>query len=224
MIRFSMLAGCALAVVLFATSSASAQFGRNFRIPPVVSDIMSMRAEKVQKELALSEEQTTAIVEIAAEMQSDAMEIISGLQDLTPDEREEELPNVMEMISERAAGLQKRLDKILDEKQMARIGELSLQRRGSEALDDEKVAKALKITADQKKQLAAIQDAAATEQEAMMKEFFGGDRDELRGKIRALNKEMADKALAVLTTEQTEQLDKMKGAKFEFPRRRGFGF
>jgi len=157
-------------------------------------------------------------------MQSDAMEIISGLQDLTPEERVEELPNVMEMINERAEGLQTRLTNILDATQLARVGELSLQRRGVEALDDEKVAKALKLTADQTKQLAAIQDDAAGKREEIMKEIFGGDRDELRRKMQALRKELGDKASAVLTTEQREQFDQMKGAKFEFPRRRGFGF
>jgi hypothetical protein len=35
---------------------------------------------------------------------------------------------------------------------------------------------------------------------------------------------MGDKALAVLTDAQREQLEKMKGAKFDFPRQRGFGF
>ncbi len=224
MFRFSILAGCGLALVLLITSSASAQFGRNFRIPPIVADIMSMRAEKVQQELKLNEEQTEQVVGIATEMQAEAMEIISGLQDLTPQEREEELPNVMEMINERATELQKQVEGILDEKQMARVEELSLQRRGVEALDDKKVAEKLKLTDDQKKELVQIQDDAAGKQEEIMKAFFGGDRDELRGKIQALRKEMGDKALAVLTTEQREQFEKMKGAKFEFPRSRGFGF
>ena len=33
-----------------------------------------------------------------------------------------------------------------------------------------------------------------------------------------LRKELSDKALAVLTPEQREQFDKMKGEKFDFPR------
>ena len=35
---------------------------------------------------------------------------------------------------------------------------------------------------------------------------------------------MGEKVLAVLTTEQREQFEKMKGEKFTFPQQRGFGF
>jgi hypothetical protein len=223
MSRFTVLSAAALAVVLLFTSEAHAQFGRGFRIPPVVQDLMLMSVEPVQKELGLSPDQAKAINTIATQMRSEAMEIISGLQDLTPQEREEELPAVMEMVTEKAVDLQKQVDEILDDKQLARMGELSLQRRGVEALGDPKVIETLKLTDDQKKQLASIQDEAGAKQEEIIKEGLGGDRNALREKIQALQKETGDKALAVLTTEQSEAFDKMKGAKFDFPRQRGFG-
>ncbi len=224
MIRFTILATSALALILLIATPASAQFGRGFRIPPVVSDLMMMSSQPVQKELKLSEEQTAKINAIATQMRGDAMEIISGLQDLTPEEREEELPNVMEMVTESAKELQTQVDEILDDEQTARMNELSLQRRGVDALDDEKVIEALKVTDDQKKQLAAIRDEAGAEQEEIIKNGLGGDRNELRQKIQALQKETGDKALAVLTTEQRDAFKKLKGAKFDFPRQRGFGF
>ncbi len=224
MIRFTLLAGSALALVLLVASGASAQFGRGFRIPPVVSDLMMMSSQPVQQELKLSDEQAKKINAIATQMRQDAMEIISGLQDLTPEEREEELPNVMEMVSDSAKELQTQVDEILDEQQTARMNELSLQRRGIDALDDERVIEALKVTDDQKKQLADIRDAAGAKQEDIIKEGLGGDRDEMREKIQALQKETGDKALAVLTTEQRDAFEKLKGAKFDFPRQRGFGF
>ncbi|MEX2112207.1 MAG: hypothetical protein WD845_03430 [Pirellulales bacterium] len=224
MTRFTLLASSALALVLLSATEASAQFGRGFRIPPVVQDLMMMSSESVQKELGLSTEQSTEINAIALQMRSDAMEIMSGLQDLTPEERQEELPNVMEMVTEKATELQTKVDGILDDKQTARMGELSLQRRGVDALDDEKVIGALELTDDQKKQLVAVQDEAGAKQEALVKELLGGDRNVLREKIQALQKETGDKALAVLTTEQLAAFDKMKGAKFDFPRQRGFGF
>ena len=45
--------------------------------------------------------------------------------------------------------------------------------------------------------------------------------EKMRQKIMAMRKELGDKALAVLTPEQREQFDKMKGAKFDFPPQRG---
>ncbi len=222
--RFTLLAGAALALVMLLAPEAQAQFGRGFRIPPVVQDLMMMSSEPVQQELGLTEEQSTSINAIAVQMRSDAMEIMSGLQDLTPEERQEELPNVMEMVTEKATELQTKVDGILDAKQTARMGELSLQRRGVEALDDEKVVAALKLTDDQKKQLAAVQDEAGVKQEEIIRDGLGGDRNELREKIQALQKETGDKALAVLTTDQRDAFEQMKGAKFDFPRSRGFGF
>lgn len=223
MTRFRLLACAALALVLFFTSEAQAQFGRGFRIPPVVQDLMLMSSEPVQKELGLSEDQAKAINTIATQMRTDAMEIMSGLQDLTPEEREQELPNVMEMVTEKAVDLQKKVDEILDDKQTTRMGELSLQRRGVDALSDAKVVDALKLTDDQKKELATIQDEAGAKQEEIIKEGLGGDRNALREKIQALQKETGDKALTVLTDAQRDGFEKMKGAKFDFPRQRGFG-
>jgi len=52
----------------------------------------------------------------------------------------------------------------------------------------------------------------------------GGDAGEARRKLGAMRKELTDKALAVLTPEQAKQLEKLKGAKFDFPPQRGFGF
>jgi hypothetical protein len=223
MTRIRLLACAALALVLFGSSEARAQFGRGFRIPPVVQDLMLMSSEPVQKELGLSADQAKAINTIATQMRTDAMEIMSGLQDLTPEEREQELPNVMKMVTEKAVDLQKKVDEILDDKQATRMGELSLQRRGVEALGDTKVVDALKLTDDQKKQLVTIQDEAGAKQEEIIKEGLGGDRNALREKIQTLQKETGDKALAVLTDAQRDSFEKMKGAKFEFPRQRGFG-
>ncbi|MGD9720769.1 MAG: hypothetical protein AB7O59_13850 [Pirellulales bacterium] len=224
MLRHIVLAGSALALVLSMTASASAQFGRGFSIPPIVQDIMMMNTAEVQKELTLSPDQTKSITDIAKQMQAEAMEIMSGLQDLTPEERQEELPKVMEMIVDKAKDLQTKVDGILDDKQTGRVKELSLQRRGVEALSDDEVIAALKLTDEQKKNLSDLRDEAGAKQQELFQSFSGANRDEIREKMMALRKEMGDKALAVLTTEQRDAFDKMKGAKFEFPRQRGFGF
>ena len=82
MVRATFWAGVMLAIVI--VSSAQAQ-RRGFNLPPVVQNLFLMRAEPVQKELGLSEEQAKSIAELASQMQSEAMEIMSGLQDLTPE-------------------------------------------------------------------------------------------------------------------------------------------
>ncbi len=202
-------------------------------MPPTVINVFLLRTDAVQKELNLDKDQITTITALANQMQSDALEIVSGLQDLTEQEREEEMPNVMKMVSEKAKDIKAKVDKTLKPEQQARLKQLSIQQRNFAALQDDEVIAELKLTDDQKKQLAGIQDDSEKEQEELRKEFFaggggdggGGDRSKLREKAEALQKKIGEKTLAVLTPEQREAFDKMKGEKFDFPRRgRGFGF
>ena len=221
MVRATFWAGVMLAMVM--ASSAQAQRRGGLNLPPVVQNLMLMRVEAVQKELALNEEQSKTIVELAAQMQSEAMEIMSGLQDLTPEERQKELPGLMKMVAEKGKELQTKVDKVLDAKQTARMRELSLQRRGVDALQDDEVTDALKLNDKQKQDLDAVRKEVDDKQQAIFKELAGGGGDQgaMREKMMALRKEAGERALAILTDAQREQFEKMKGAKFEFPPQRG---
>ena len=46
----------------------------------------------------------------------------------------------------------------------------------------------------------------------------GGDAGEIRQKLMAMRKELGDKAIEVLSPEQREQFEKMKGRNSRFPR------
>jgi hypothetical protein len=228
MVRLSMLAAAAIVLTGLLAPGASAQFGRGFQMPPAVQTIILLRTEAVQKEIKLESKQTDAVGDLAAQMQSEAMEIMSGLQDLTEEERKEEMPNLMKMMAEKGKELQAKVDKLLNPAQAKRMKELSLQRRGMQALQDDEVIAALKLSDEQKKQLGEIRDSAAKAQEEVMKAVIsgggGGDRSAIQGKMEAMRKELGDKALAVLSAEQRDQFEKMKGAKFDFPQTRGIGF
>jgi predicted nucleotidyltransferase len=218
MVRHALLVGAVLALSM--TSQAQAQLrGRGFNIPPVVQNIMMMRMEAVQKELALEEAQTKEITALAAQMQSEAMEIMSGLQDLTPEERQKEMPSVMKMITEKGKELQGKVDKVLNEKQAGRVKELSLQRRGVDALQDDAVIAELKLSDEQKQKLDAVRDEIADKQQEIFKSLAsgGGDQGQVREKMMELRKEGGEKAMAILTDAQREQFEKMKGPKFDFP-------
>jgi hypothetical protein len=228
MVRLFSLFSAALVVLALVATSARAQFGRGLQIPPVVQNIFLLRTEAVQKEIDLSADQNKSISDIALKMQSEAMEVLSGLQDLTEEERKEELPNLMKMLGEKGKELQAKVDKILNPKQTVRMKELSLQRRGAGALQDEEVIAALKLSDEQKKQLDEVRSAAGKQQEEIMKSLFGGggggvDQSAIRGKMEAVQKELGEKTVAILTSEQRERFEKMKGAKFDFPQGRGRG-
>jgi len=227
MTRVSLLLGCALALALSMTSSASAQF-RGLKFPPAVQNLFLLRNDAVKKELTITDDQQNQLDDVAGQMQADALEIFSGLQDLSPEEREKEMPNLMKMLQEKGKELQGKVDKILDPKQTARMNEISLQARGAQALEDEDVIKALKLTDDQKKKLNDIRESFADKQNEIIKQLTegggGGDGGDLREKVQELMKELGEKAMAVLTSEQKSTFEKMQGAKFDLPKGRGFPF
>ena len=222
MFRPSFLA--ALGLVLLMTTSASAQF-RGMRFPPSLQNIFMLRGEAVQKELGVNDAQKRELSDLAAQLQAEAMEIISGLQDLSPEEQKEHMPELMKMVAEKGKDIQQKVDKVLDQKQQARMKELSLQSRGAGALEDEEVAAALKISDDQKTKLVAIREEGNKKMEEAMSALRGGggggDAGDIRQKMMDMRKELGDKALAVLSPQQREQFEKMKGAKFTFPPQRG---
>jgi len=229
MVRLSVFVGAVLALALGMATPASAQLGKGFQIPQAVRNIFMLRTEQVQKELKLTDEQNTQIDDLAIQLQSDALELFSSLQDLSDEERKTELPNLMKKFAEKGKELQAKVDKFLNAEQNARMKELSLQQRDAEALGDEDVIAALKLTEDQKKKLREIQDEAARQVEEALKPLLGGgggggDLGDIRTKMENMKKELSEKALAVLTTEQKATFEKMKGPKFDFPKGGGFGF
>ncbi len=228
MVRLSVFVGAALAIALGMATPASAQLGKGFQIPPAVRNIFMLRTEQVQKELKLTDEQNSQIDDLAIQLQSDALELFSSMQDLSDEERKTELPNLMKKFGEKGKELQAKVDGFLNAEQNARMKELSLQQRDAEALGDEDVISALKLTDDQKKKLRDVQEEAARQVEEALKPLLGGggggDLGDIKTKMEKMRKELSEKALAVLTSEQKAKFEKMKGPKFDFPQGGGFGF
>ncbi len=226
MFRPWLLAGSALALVVCTASPALAQFPRGLRFPASLQNVFMLRSDAVQKELGVNDEQQAMLADLAMQLQQDAFEVISGLQDLTPQEQKEMMPEVMKMIADKGTEAQNKVDEILDDSQTERLKELSLQSRGARALEDDEVIAALKITDEQKEELADVREEGS---QAMQETFRklrggGGDQGDIREKMAELRNKLSEKALAVLAPDQREQFEKMQGAKFDFPPRRGFPF
>jgi Spy/CpxP family protein refolding chaperone len=148
------------------------------------------------------------------------------LQDLTPQEQKEMMPEVIKMIADKGKDAQGQVDGILDDSQTERLKELSLQSRGAQALEDDEVAAALNISDEQKEKLTEVREEGSQAlQEAFQKlRGGGGDQGDIRKKMSELRNNLSEKALAILTPDQRKQFEKMKGTKFDFPPGRGFPF
>ncbi len=225
MIRRFLLASATLTLLLVCTQSAEAQL-RGLRFPASLQNVFMLRGDAVQDELKLNDEQKATLSDLALQLQQEAFEIFSGLQDLTQEEQKEQMPEVMEMIEEKGKEIGSKVDKILDDQQKSRLKELSLQARGAQALEDDEVVAALKISDEQKAKLAEVREQGNEAMQKALEELRGGggDQGNLREKMAQMRKDLGDKALEALTPEQREQFAKMKGAEFKFPSGRGGGF
>ncbi len=191
---------------------------------PGMDTLMILRQEEVQKELKLSADQTTKLTEIATNAMSEMQEIFSGLQDLSPEERREKMQELRGEAETKAKEVRGKVDAVLDAAQKDRLKQLSIQRRGAfGALQDPEVVAALNLTADQKSKLEAMvaETRPGRGQGGGGGGGGGGDREAMRERFQAMQKERNDKALGILTAEQKTAFEKLQGAKFTFPAGRG---
>ncbi len=170
--------------------------------------LMLLRVDAVVKDLNLSDDQKAAVQKLADDSRKAMTDLRDSLKDATREERQAKMADATKEA-------EKKLDGILNEKQQARLKELRLQVRGPGALADKEVADALKLSDDQAKQIAALVESRRTAMRDAFQAGAGGDRTAAREKLTQLTKDTNDKMLAVLTTEQKEQFEKMQGTKLD---------
>ena len=154
--RFWVLSGFTLLAATLAANPALAQRGGiGFGGDP----LMLAAQESVQKELSLSEEQIDKLEE-AGEQRREAFQSLEGAS------REERMAAMEESRKKSSAAIAE----ILKPEQAKRLKEISLQQQGVWALGNPEVAEAIGLSDEQKKQVAAIEEASRTE----MRQLQGG--------------------------------------------------
>lgn len=152
-----------------------------------------LRAKEVQEALKLTDEQKEKITKINDEAREAMQE--GG---------REKFAEIMKSTSDK-------INEVLDDGQEKRLMGILIQVNPVAALMDPAVAKELNITDDQK---TKMREAAAG-----FREKFGelGDlsREERGKKMEELQAEISKKVMAELTSDQQEQLEKMKGEKVD---------
>jgi Spy/CpxP family protein refolding chaperone len=181
--------------------------------------------EQVQKELEISADQTAKITKIREESRAQFAPFPEGFRDLPEAERTAKMTEMRTKNEAAMKEIRGKINEVLLPDQRERLKELAIQAQGTGALFNPETAEALKLTDEQKKKLETIREESA----AKMRELFsggrgqGGPNEEARTKMAEIRKESGDKSLAVLTTEQAAQFEKMKGEKssIDFTQMRG---
>lgn len=199
--------------------------------PP--SPLMLVAAESVQKELGLKDDQIEKIKALGEESRKEMQPAFGGggpgerRKDESDADREKRFE---ESRAKMAAAIKKvnetilpKLDETLDATQRERLQQIRLQAWGPPALLDADVAKSLNLDKDRSDKLAAI-SKEFREKLSALTQGGGGDRGDFQerfAKMRELN-DSRDKQLGeVLTAEQREQWEKLKGKPFDVAQLRG---
>jgi hypothetical protein len=107
---------------------------------------------------------------------------------------------------------------------MARLHEIYLQQMGVQALLQEEVATQLGISDEL---MSKIQEANRESMSDMMEQMRqlreSDNRQQMMAKMRELREKAEQKVLGLLSPEQQEKFEQMKGAEFEMPRGGGRG-
>ena len=172
---------------------------------------MILRAENVQKDLKLSDEQIGKINATLRSVQEKHRDDFAALNDLSPQERMPKMISLNKAVTEE---MKKGLS--MTAEQAKRFDQISLQQRGLMAFADPTVAEKLKLTQDQRSQIREIAAAGGGGRaQAALKNASAEEKKDAYRKMRDTQRENVKKAMAVLTDEQKKEWKELTGEPIE---------
>ena len=196
---------CAQAAAQDIPEQARKEIAHNLQGPFVVI------RDVVQEDLKLTAEQKEKVEEHFRERIQDIGQFFQSLDGVNGEEREKKISDFRQKAQEKLASV---LRATLKEDQSKRLHQLALQQEGAFALFNgaPEIAKALKITDDQRKQFKAVIQDMQKKIEPLIKEVqAGGDAQEIRPKAMKIRKEHMGQIEALLTDAQRKQWKEMLG-------------
>ncbi|NLI01313.1 MAG: hypothetical protein GX446_17675 [Chthonomonadales bacterium] len=185
-----------------------------------------LRIPEVQQELKMTQPQIAKLDGAQQALQESMRELMQGaggFQQMSQEEREKLMAKGEELQDKAVAG-------ILDQTQLKRYKELSLQRQGAMALMRPSVAKELGITEEQRQKMQQIQQDQMAQMRQMFQRGQGGgfqqmtpeERQQRMQQLREAQEKAQAAMLNVLNAQQKAKWAQMTGKPFKFPEM-GFG-
>jgi hypothetical protein len=187
-------------LVLSAVSPGPAQES----LPPRVEQlnaIILLPQPAVQKDLKMTEEQ----IQQAKKSLTSRLTVREQLKDLDRDARAKRLEELKQENDKRAAA-------ILTTAQIKRLRQIYLQQQGMNALTKPEVAREMKFTDEQRKQIETLQTQAGAEIQALRGPT---STEETMKKISALTRSFHDEAMKLLTDVQKAKWKELTGKPFK---------
>ncbi|OHB80326.1 MAG: hypothetical protein A2V98_24255 [Planctomycetes bacterium RBG_16_64_12] len=221
-IRRAMLLATALVVgeTLAAAAQAQAAEGsqRGFGRGPSRDSLLGLlRLEQVQKEMKLSEEQTAKVKHLVEKLGAEMREQYAALREI--EDRDQRRAKMTELRDQFDDKTREQLRGLVEREQMMRLYQIRMQVRAVvDSLANTYVARRLELSDEQKEKVAELGEQT----QAKRSELFDALRDaseeqraEVFQKLRQLRSDADEEALALLTAEQKEAFENMKGEKIE---------
>ncbi|MEN6493117.1 MAG: Spy/CpxP family protein refolding chaperone, partial [Thermoguttaceae bacterium] len=194
---------------------------------------MLLRSDQVLQELKLTDDQKARVRELGEKRRAEMMSLFSNMGNLSAEERRAKMNEMREKMQKesetREAAYFKQIAEILKPEQVMRLKQIQLQQEGPAALRRPEIAEAIGLTAEQKQKLEQVATEAREAGTKLFQEMFqrteGQDREarekrreELRQQSQKLREESEQKSMAILTSEQKQQLKEIFGEPFELDR------
>ena len=180
-----------------------------------------LRLEQVQKEMKLSEEQTAKVQEVVEKLGAQMREQYTALREI--EDRQERRTKMTELSDQFDGKVREQLRDLVEREQMMRLYQIRMQVRPViESLANRYVARRLELNDEQKSKLDQIDEDTQKKRSELfdsMRDATDEQRSELFQKYRQLRSDADEKALALLTDQQKQAFEEMKGEKFELPER-----
>lgn len=159
-----------------------------------------LQQESVQKELNLSFDQTARVTALLQQRQ----DLRASMQDVPREDRDRKL-------AQDSQAAEKEIRDMLDADQLLRLKQICFQQRGTRVWGEDEVIKTLRLTHDQRVELATIRDGYSQK----LREIQRGDnKQDVQKKSDALRASTNERLLAVLTPEQLGKWNELAGPPF----------
>ena len=176
-----------------------------------------LRNSQVQEELKLAAEQQDKIREIYKQQNAKRAKQFQAIRGLQGDERTKKIAEWRKQMEGAAKETRQKLRQLLKPEQQTRLDQIALQMQGQRVWQDQAIIKKLKISDQQQQQFQEIEQAAVEKRKQLFQDRRAGsvDRTKYSEKLKEISKGQEAKSESVLSKEQRDQFQKLKGEKFE---------
>lgn len=170
--------------------------------------------EDVREELKLLPDQLEGLKKMAELQRPERPDF--DFRNASDEERAAFAAKMQAQQAERAADTRAQLEELLLPEQLERLDQIALQAQGAAALVTPEVAEKLGLSAETNEAMKKVMEGSIAQgQEMMATAMRDRDFDSVREKVQAMRKELEEKLVSQLSSDQKAKFEELKGDPFE---------